>query len=315
MLQKNKTRLGMLAGIAAGALWGLVFLAPALLPAFQPLELSVGRYLAYGLIAAVLVAPSWRRLLRSLGWREWRGLIWLSLTGNIIYYVLLASAVQMGGVAMTSMVIGLLPLVVTVVGSRDHDAVPLRKLLPSLLLSGAGLLCISWQSLAHPGHASLLGLLCALAALLSWTVYAVGNSRWLGRLRAVSAQEWNLLTGVVTGAAALLLAIPVALAAPAAHGGTAWLQFAGLVTGVALLCSVVGNGLWNYASRVLPLTLMGQMIVFEFLFALLYGYAWERRWPTAAESAATALLLAGVLACAVAHRPQRAASAATARAA
>ena len=303
MHQENKSRLGMLAGIAAGALWGLVFLAPALIPAFQPLELSVGRYLAYGLIAAVLVAPSWRRLLRTLSWREWRGLIWLSLTGNIVYYVLLASAVQMGGVAMTSMVIGLLPLVVTLVGSRDRHAVPLRRLLPSLLLSIAGLLCISWQSLASPRHASLPGLLCALAALLSWTVYAVGNSRWLGQLRSVSAHEWNLLTGVVTGAAALLLAIPVALVAPAAHGGTAWLQFAAVVTGVALLCSVVGNGLWNHASRVLPLTLMGQMIVFEFLFALLYGYLWEQRWPTLAEAAATMLLLAGVLACAAAHRP------------
>lgn len=97
MHQENKSRLGMLAGIGAGALWGLVFLAPALLPAFQPLELSVGRYLAYGLIAAMLVAPSWRRLLRTLTLREWRGLIWLSLTGNIVYYVLLASAVQMGG--------------------------------------------------------------------------------------------------------------------------------------------------------------------------------------------------------------------------
>lgn len=306
MHQENKSRLGMLAGIAAGALWGLVFLAPALVPAFQPLELSVGRYLAYGLIAAVLVAPSWRRLLRTLSWREWRGLVWLSLTGNIVYYVLLASAVQTGGVAMTSMVIGLLPLVVTLVGSRDRHAVPLRRLIPSLLLSAGGLACISWQSLASPRDASLLGLLCALAALLSWTVYAVGNSRWLGRLHSVSAQEWNLLTGVVTGAAALLLAIPVALAAPAApaaHGGTAWLQFAGVVMGVALLCSVVGNGLWNHASRVLPLTLMGQMIVFEFLFALLYGYLWEQRWPTLAEAAATMLLLAGVAACAAAHRP------------
>jgi len=312
MHQENKSGLGMLAGIAAGALWGLVFLAPALIPTFRPLELSVGRYLAYGLIAAVLVAPSWRRLLRTLTWREWRGLIWLSLTGNIVYYVLLASAVQTGGLAMTSMVIGLLPQVVTLVGSRDQHAVPLRQLIPSLLLSAGGLACISWQSLASPRHASLTGLLCALAALLSWTVYAVGNSRWLGRLRSVSAQEWNLLTGVVTGGTALLLAIPVALAAPAAHGATDWLQFAGVVTGVALLCSVVGNGLWNHASRLLPLTMMGQMIVFEFLFALLYGYLWEQRWPTAVEAAATILLLAGVAACAAVHRPQRAAGTAAA---
>ena len=45
------------------------------------------------------------------------------------------------------------------------------------------------------------------------------------------------------------------------------------------------------------------MIVFEFLFALLYGYLWEQRWPTLAEAAASMLLLAGVVACAAAHRP------------
>ena len=309
MIQENKTGLGIMAGIGAGALWGLVFLAPALLPAFQPLELSVGRYLAYGLIAAALIAPARRRLLRTLTWREWRALVWLSLTGNIVYYVLLASAVQTGGVAMTSMVIGLLPLVVTVVGSRDLHAVPLSKLIPSLLLSAGGLACISWQSLAAPGHASWLGLLCALAALLSWTAYAVGNSRWLGQLRAVSAQEWNLLTGVVTGVVALLLAIPVSMAATGQHGATAWLRFTGVVMGVALLCSVVGNGLWNHASRLLPLTMVGQMIVFEFLFALLYGYVWEQRWPTPVEAAAAMLLLAGVLACALAHRVEQPAAA------
>lgn len=304
------TRAGMLAGIGAGALWGLVFLAPALVPAFHPLELAAGRYLAYGLVALVLVAPAWQRLRRTLGWRDWRTLVWLSLTGNIVYYVLLASAVQAGGVALTSMVIGLLPVVVTLVGSRDRDAVPLRRLFPSLLLSAGGLGCISWQSLSRAGHASLLGLACALAALLSWTVYAVSNSRSMGRLPDVSAQEWNLLTGVVTGAAALLLAVPALLMPAAARAPAQWLQFASVVAAVAMLCSVVGNGLWNYASRVLPLTLMGQMIVFEFLFALLYGYAWERRWPTPAEYAATALLLAGVLACAAAHRPPRMARAA-----
>ncbi|MFM2088724.1 MAG: hypothetical protein RLZZ237_3593 [Pseudomonadota bacterium] len=304
-MEVNKTRSGMAAGIVAGALWGLVFLAPALIPAFHPLELAAGRYLAYGLIAAILIAPAWKRLLRTLTWQDWRALVWLSLTGNIVYYILLASAVQTGGVALTSMVIGLLPVVVTLVGSRDQHAVPLRRLLPSLLLSAGGLLCISWQSLSHPGHGSVIGLLCAIAALLSWTVYAVCNSRWLGQLRGVSAQEWNLLTGLVTGAGALLLLIPALGVATAGRSSSEWLVFAGVVSGVAILCSVVGNGLWNYASRVLPLAMMGQMIVFEFLFALLYGYMWEQRWPTPAEYAAMSLLVAGVVSCALAHRPSQ----------
>jgi len=46
----------------------------------------------------------------------------------------------------------------------------------------------------------------------------------------------------------------------------------------------------------------GQMIVFETLFALLYGFLWEGRWPTMLESVAMVLLVAGVISCSSAHR-------------
>ena len=308
--------LGIGSSILAGAFWGLVFLTPALTRGFDPIQLSAGRYLAYGLIAVALLAPSMRRLAHSLSRRDWFTLCWLSLAGNIFYYVCLANGVQSGGVAMTSLVIGLLPITVTLAGSRDGDAVPLRRLLPSLLLSAAGLGCISWQSLAAVptaasaavapagGHGPVFGLLCATGALASWTLYAVGNRRALVRLQTVSAHEWSLLVGVVTGAQALFLAIPAFVLAPGAHTAPAWLAFAGVMAAVALLCSVVGNALWNRASRLLPMALTGQMIVFETLFALLYGFLYERRWPTPVEAAAMLLLVAGVLSCASAHRPR-----------
>ncbi|MBR7791283.1 hypothetical protein KDM87_01635 [Undibacterium sp. FT147W] len=62
------------------------------------MTLSSGRYIAYGLV-------------------------WIGLTGNIIYIALLARAVQLGGIAIASIVIDLLPIVVTVVASRDTSAV------------------------------------------------------------------------------------------------------------------------------------------------------------------------------------------------
>jgi len=296
------TLFGLGAGILAGALWGLVFLTPELTRGFLPIQLSAGRYLAYGLLAAALVAPSWRRLAATLGWREWRALVWLSFCGNIIYYVFLANGVREGGVAMTSLVIGLLPVTITIAGSRERNALSLRALLPSLALSAGGLLCISWSSLAVAGPASLIGLLYAVGALASWTLYAVGNSRWLARLDQVSAHEWSLLTGVVTGAQALVLAVPAFLLAPGQHAAAEWLRFGAIVASVGLLCSVVGNALWNRASRLLPLTMVGQMIVFETLFALLYGFLWEGRWPSALEALAMVLLVGGVLTCASAHR-------------
>jgi drug/metabolite transporter (DMT)-like permease len=300
---EKKIWLGIASSVVAGAMWGLVFLTPALTTGFLPIQLSAGRYLAYGLIAMALLAPSGKRLARTLTRRDWITLFWLSLAGNTVYYVFLASAVQNGGVAMTSLVIGLLPITVMLVGSRDRDGVPLRRLLPSLTLSVLGLGCISWQSLAATNvHGSGFGLLCAIGALVSWTLYAVGNSRALGRLHDVSSGEWSLLVGVVTGAQALVLAVPAFILAPGEHAASSWLSFAGVMAAVAILCSVVGNALWNRASRLLPLALTGQMIVFETLFALLYGFLWEHRWPTALESLAMVLLVGGVLSCASAHR-------------
>lgn len=305
----QRISLGLVFGIGAGALWGLVFLAPALVGSFGPLELAAGRYLAYGAIAAILIAPRWRRLLAVLKPQDWVALGWLALAGNTLYYVLLASAVQLGGIAMTSLIIGLLPVTVTIIGSRDRGAVPLLGLLPSLLLCAAGTLFIGWQSLgtasANPLYQQLLGFACAVGALASWTAYAVGNSRCLARLPHLSSHDWNLLTGVVTGGQALLLA-PLALLNGITHTPEMWLQFAGVSIGVAVCASLLGNALWNRMSRLLPLTLVGQMIVFETVFALLYGFLWEQRWPEPLELLAFACVLSGVVLCLSAHRGHQA---------
>lgn len=299
---------GLACGIAAGALWGLVFLAPVLVRGFSPLELAAGRYLAFGALAALLAAPRRRALAAGLTRRDWAALAWLGLTGNTLYYVLLAAAVQGGGVAMTSLVIGFLPVVVTAIGTRDPGAVPLRALAPSLLLCLAGAACIAWHYVLAPastaGGNAALGFACAVGALLSWTAFAVGNSRCLARRPHLSAHDWNLLTGLATGMQALALAPVALLMAPGGHGAGDWARFAAVSLGVALLASVAGNALWNRMSRLLPLTLAGQMILFETLFALLYAFGWERRLPHPLELAAFALVVAGVVTALHAHRPR-----------
>lgn len=296
---------GIGCGVGAGALWGLVFLAPELVRDFTPLQLTIGRYLSYGLIAAALIAPRWAALTCRIGRREWRQLTWLSLAGNTLYYVLLSTAVQTGGIAMTSLVIGFLPVVVTVVGSRDQGAVPLRKLLPSLGLCAVGAVLIGWQAFGAPGGTGAqawVGVLCAIGALISWTAYAIGNARCLARLPGVSSHDWNLLTGVATGAQSLLL-LPLGLMLDGGdHDLNAWAWFGGVSIGLAVLASIAGNALWNRMSRLLPLTLVGQMILFETVFALLYGWIWEARLPSLLEIGALSCVVLSVATCLAAHR-------------
>lgn len=298
----HRTYQGIACGVGAGALWGLVFLAPELVRDFTPLQLAIGRYLTYGILSAALVAPRWRTLLARLTRREWLSLAWLALAGNTLYYILLSTAVQTGGIAMTSLVIGFLPVAVTIIGSRDQGAVALPALTPSLLLCAAGAACIGWQAIAMPAGGSVIGLACAIGALASWTAFAVGNSRFLARLGHVSAHDWNLLIGLVTGAQAVMLVPATLLLEPIRHGTAAWLTFAGVSIGVAVFASIVGNALWNRMSRLLPLTMVGQMILFETLFALIYGFLWEHRLPRPLEIGAFGLVVASVLSCVAAHR-------------
>lgn len=297
---------GVLYGLAAGALWGMVFLAPRALPAFSPLELASCRYLSYGVVSWLMLLPVWRGMRWKLQHEDWLALLRLSLIGNIVYYLLLISAVQLVGVAPTSLIIGVLPVLTTLVGSREHGALHLSALAWPLALIVAGVLAINLDVFLYAPDAAgssagwlvkLGGLVCAVGALLTWTLYAVKNARYLRLHPRFNSHEWSLLTGVTTGALALLLAIPAALWAWWAPAGPArdWPLFWGITVSVALGASVLGTGFWNAASRRLPLTLSGQLIVFETLFALLYGFLYEGRWPRPFEGVAMVLLLGGVL--------------------
>jgi len=307
---------GVFNGVAAGALWGLIFLIPLSLHDFNAWQLSSARYLVYGAVALGFVLPRWKQITRRIGRREWCALLGLSVLGNLAYYVFLTVGVQWAGSAPTTLIIGLIPVLMTLVGCRARGAVGIRPLLAPMALCVLGVTAVAAHSLGHgvlPGVASswmrrAVGLLCAAGALLCWSAFSIGNSRWLARRPDISPWDCSMLVGVATGALALLLAVPAFLgpllagAAPTRHTLNDWLRF-WLITGVlAILASVVGNGFWNRASRLLPLTMLGQLIVFETVFGLLYGFLYQWRLPSALEWLSMVSLIGGVLWCARAHR-------------
>lgn len=73
------------------------------------------------------------------------------------------------------------------------------------------------------------------------------------------------------------------------------MAFIGLMVAMGLLASWLGTLLWNQASQRLPTALSGQLIVFETLSALAYGYAWRGQWPDATAFTGIALLCVGVM--------------------
>ena len=295
-------------GVCAGLCWGVIFLGPQLTPGLSGLQFAVIRFVCYGAISAALLLPRWRTVFARLSKTDWVSLFWLSLVGNLVYYSLVGTGVQWVGIATTSLIVGLIPVFVTLAGRNDTNAVPLPRLVPSLCCAVGGAVLISWHALANGNRLGtwthIAGILCATGALLTWSWFAVSNARHLV-LTCVSSHDWALLTGIVTGGQSLLLAVPVLGFSAGAHGTGEWLHFLAVAGGVALLSSVVGGACWNQASRLLPLALSGQVLVVETLAALVFGFLWERRLPDGYELAAIAMLVTGVVWCLNCHRTRQ----------
>jgi len=181
--------IGTLFALAAGLMWGLVFVGPLLLPEYPAALQSFGRYLAFGLIALPL---AWfdRAMLKTLTRADWLEAGKLALVGNIVYYLFLASAIQRAGGPLPTMIIGTLPVVIAITSNlRDHagDAhMRWRALAPSLVLIVAGIACVNHAEIgalrADP-QADLaryaFGALLTVGAVACWTWYPIRNADWL----------------------------------------------------------------------------------------------------------------------------------------
>jgi drug/metabolite transporter (DMT)-like permease len=292
---------GVLAGLGAGALWGLIFVMPRMLGDYSGVDLTAGRFVAYGVLAACVMALGWRRRPRPT-LRQAGAALGLSVLGFSAYFLLLVLAIQDAGTEVPTLIIGTIPLWVMLLGKPV--ALRWRGLLPGLVLTLAGLLLMMSATQSGPagqgGH-FYRGVALACAAMASWTLFALLNAAWLKRHPQVNATDWANWLGIAAGLGALLLwwvagsGLP-ALAAQPDLGLFAWLCL-GTGFGSAWLATI----LWNLASQRLSASLCGQLIVSETVFALLYSFAWDGQWPSLVQSAACALFILGILASIKAH--------------
>ena len=302
---------GVGCALAAGLVWGLVFIAPVLLPGYPAAVLSVGRYLAFGLIALVLALGD-RDGLARLNRADWVEATWLSLVGNLVYYGFLAAAIQMAGAPLPTMIIGTLPVVIAVSSNLAQRELAWGRLAGSLVVLAAGIALVNHDELGHLSRLGgsprqlLLGALLAAGAVVCWTWYPIRNARWLKRNPEVGSGTWATAQGLTTlplaAAGAVLLTLggwlgpaDSAIARYAAPFGPDPLLFVGLMFAIGLSASWLGTLFWNRASQLLPTSLAGQLIVFETLSALLYAFLLRGSWPGAATLAGVGLLVAGVV--------------------
>lgn len=297
---------GILAGLAAGALWGLVFVVPRVASNLSSVDLTAGRFMSYGAMATVAMLLTWRthtlptprQALTALG---------MSVLGATAYYLLLTLSIHRAGTEVPALIVGTIPLWVMLLGKPAN--LRWMALLPGFVLTGAGLALMmaaastgDAESLPGAGASFAWGVALATAAMISWTVFAIANAAWLKRHPEVRASEWANWVGIATGVGALLMW----LVAGSEPKELLALDNAGLV---AMVCIATGVGsgwaasiFWNMASQRLSASLCGQLIVSETLFALFYSFVWDGAWPGTPQVVAAVLFTLGILASIRAHR-------------
>lgn len=295
---------GVACALGAGLAWGLVFIVPLMLGDYPPALLSAGRYLAFGLVALPLAWRDASRLQR-LDRADWAKAFELALIGNLLYYGLLASAIQLADAPLPTMLIGTLPIVIAVCANLGSPLIAWRRLLPPLAVIALGIFLVNQQEIARmDASRSLrdyaLGGVLAVGAVACWAWYPLRNAAWLKARPQLASATWATAQGLATLplAAALLLAV---LFIEPGERDFSWplgpqpFRFIGLMLLLGLLASWLGTLLWNRASQLLPTALSGQLIVFETLAALSYAFLWRAEIPAQATLLGVALLIAGVV--------------------
>ena len=306
-MTRNNLLMGVGSALGAGLVWGLVFVAPLLLPDYPAALLTFGRYLAFGLVT--LPIAWWQReKLRKLSRADWWLATKLSIVGNIAYYLALSAAIQLAGAPLPTLIIGTLPVVIAVFSKLGDRQFSWTRLLPSLLLIGLGLLSVNADQLGRLDAkntltAYLLGAALAVVANAAWTWYPIHNARWLRAHPSHTSMTWATAQGMVTlPMAAVGLSISIAVlqaTGDARFAQSPWgpqpLKFCLLMLVIGFAASWLGTLLWNIASKNTPTALTGQLIVFETLAALGYAYLVYQRAPSGFELCGIALLVLGVM--------------------
>ena len=286
--------------------WGMLFAVPQIMVNFTPFEIALGRYLCFGAVSMGILLLLKRDIVKKIPRHAWFLALLFCLLMNFAYYSSLNFGLRYSDPAVITLLVGISPITIALYGNWTMKEGYGKKLIAPTVLILGGLFLVNIESLllefeVESLYEYLFGLGCGVFSLLVWTWYAVANARFLRKNPTIDPREWTTVVGVVTFFCTII-GIMIHLAITEAEelekfsmsNEEFWIFLGGsLIT--AVCCSWVAYSMWNYASRYIPISLMGQIAVFETVFGLIFVYiaAWDI--PSSYEFWGIIIMLAGVL--------------------
>lgn len=295
---------GCLLVFGACLVWGLIFVIPEFMKGFSPLEVALGRYFFLGITSCIIVLGQGIQKWRQIPWKIWRRACFYALFVNIFYYFSLTCGLRYSNPSVIALLCGISPITIAFYGNWRQKECSFRLLLIPSLFIGFGLLCVNWQGFFFSSSQAIweygFGLASGFVALIIWNWYMVVNAQFLKENETISSSDWSTLMGVGTFFWVLLIGCLFFASMPNKDllkytlfepPLTSFLM--GSLT-LGLICSWLGSYLWNSGCKALPISLAGQLTIFETIFGLIFVYLLERNLPSFIEFIGIISILSGV---------------------
>lgn len=196
-------------------IWGAVYIAPLLVPTYDPAVLATGRYVIFGMLSVGLALSQFKEF-RHYKIADWYQALLLGVIGNIFYYWVLAMCVKYSGAPIAGAFTAMIPILVAIIGNSQEKAPERRVAWSSLVIPLSmimvGMVCLNGTEffyLVGSGRVSSsdfwIGVAFGAVSLFVWTWYPLKNAAWLQANPARSPRSWASAQGVALFPAALSL--------------------------------------------------------------------------------------------------------------
>lgn len=292
---------GLTIGLVAMAFWGLIFVLPLFAPEFSSFEVSMGRFISYGLVSFLFLL--FRGKLKSLPFAHWKLAIAFALTSSLIYYFFIVLGIRCLGASFATALCSLLPVFSAIYGNYRQKVFAWSVLILPLTLLTLGLVLMHYENLTisegMTGYTMVAGGLFIILAQSMWVWYSVNNAQFQSAYQEISPSTWSSFIGIfclvggVLGMALMLFISPQSCYLTRASTSETF-TYIGISFLNGFAASWLTLYLWNVASRYVPIAILGQLGVFEVLFGLSYIYLKNSSLPTLFEGLGIGLILSGL---------------------
>lgn len=291
-MYRNQNK-GIGAGIISGVFWGTPFVIPMILHNYSAIEITLGRFIFFGIISLFFIKRV-IRLFLSLNTKDKLIVLILGTTGFWLYTLVLATGVQASSGVIASLIIGSLPVTIALFSNPSYN----KKFLIGLMFIITGLIILLLPNFSllndSKSQVNLFGIVYLLIALIMWTWFAIKNSHFMITHPEINSIDYSSLIGVIN----LVCIIPIYLYHNSFyqifnHDDIYVYLISSIIVGVG--ASWIANVFWAYSAKNCSPTIAGTLIVSETVFGLIYSFIYECRLPASNELISIILLICGVI--------------------